>query len=71
MEFEHASEQRMSREEAAERLRGLADELARQNELAFVREGKRFTVAVPDQVTFEVEIERDEGGSELEIEIRW
>lgn len=71
MEFEHATEERIGREAAAERLRGLADDLSRQNELSFVRDGKRFTVAVPDTVTFEIEIERDEDGSELEIEIRW
>lgn len=71
MEFEHATEERMGREAAADRLRALADELSRQNELSFIREGKRFTVAVPDQVTFEVEIERGDEGTELEIELRW
>lgn len=71
MEFEHATEETLSREQAAERLRALADDLARQNEVSFLRDGKRFTVAVPDQVTFEVEVERGEDGTELEVEIRW
>lgn len=71
MDLEHTTEQRVSREEAAARLRGLADELARQNEVSFLREGKRITVSVPDEVifTFEVEIGGDE--SELEIELKW
>lgn len=71
MEIEHATEERLRREEAADRLRALADDLSRQNELSFVRDGKRFTVAVPDEVTFEVEIERGADGNELEIELRW
>ncbi len=71
MEFEHATEERMRREAAAERLRALADDLARQNEISFVRDGKRFTVAVPDEVTFEFEIEMGDEGTELEIELRW
>ncbi len=71
MEFEHATEERMGREAAADRLRALADDLARQNEISFVRDGKRFTVAVPDEVTFEVEFEMGEEGTELEIELSW
>lgn len=71
MEFEHATEERIGREAAAERLRSLADDLSRQNELSFLRDGKRFTVAVPDEVVFEVEIEVGDEGSELEIELRW
>lgn len=71
VEFEHATEERMRRETAAERLRALADDLSRQNKLTFVRDGKRFTVAVPEEVTFEVEIEIEGDGNELEVEIRW
>lgn len=71
MEFEHATEERMGREAAADRLRALADDLARQNEIQFVRDGKRFTVAVPDEVTFEIEIEMGGEGAELEVELRW
>ncbi|MFN2555448.1 MAG: amphi-Trp domain-containing protein [Nitriliruptorales bacterium] len=71
MEFEHATEERLAREAAADRLRALADDLARQNEISFVRDGKRFTIAVPSEVTFEVEIEMGDEGTELEIEVRW
>ncbi len=68
--MEHSSEERMRREEAAQRLRDLADELSRQNEVSFLRDGVRFTVPVPDEVTlaFEVEI-GDE--NEIEVEIKW
>jgi amphi-Trp domain-containing protein len=62
--------QTLSREAAADRLRALADQLARQNEVEFVREGVRYTVAVPSQVELKVEIEVGEE-SEIEIEIRW
>lgn len=62
---------RMRREAAAERLRALADQLARHNEVAFEREGLRYSVRVPDEVdfTFEIEIGSDE--SEIEVEIKW
>lgn len=60
----------MSREEAAQLLRDIADSLARHNGLSFTREGLKYTVDVPDQVDVEVEIEiGDESG--LEIEITW
>ena len=60
----------MSREEAAQLLRDIADSLARHNDLSFTREGLKYTVDVPDQVDVEVEIEiGDESG--LEIEITW
>lgn len=61
----------MGREAAAERLRSLADELARQNEVSFVRDGRRFTVRVPDEVVLKLEIEIGEDGSEIEIELQW
>ena len=61
----------LRREEAAERLRQLADQLSRHNQVAFVREGIRYTVPVPDEVEYSLEIEIDEEGGELEIEINW
>lgn len=60
----------MSREEAAARLRTLADQLSRHNEVAFTREGQRYTVKVPNQVRFSFELEVGEE-SELEVEISW
>jgi amphi-Trp domain-containing protein len=69
--IEHQTEETLRREEAADRLRALADELARQNEVSFMREGTRFTVKVPDEVTFSLEIEVGEEGSEIEVELKW
>ena len=62
---------KMSREAAAERLRKLADQLSRHNEVAFVREGVRYSVKVPNEVELNLEIELGEDGSEIEVEIKW
>ena len=69
--IEHESEERLTREEAAKRLRDLADELARHNEVSFVREGVRHSVEVPKEVGYSLEIEVGDEGSEIEIEITW
>lgn len=61
---------RLTREEAAARLRALADQLARHNEVAFVRDGVRYTVKVPAEVELSVEIEIGDE-SEIEIELSW
>ena len=61
----------MRHEEAAKLLHGIADDLARQNDLSFVREGVKFTVDVPDQVEVELELEMGEDGNSFEIEINW
>jgi amphi-Trp domain-containing protein len=61
----------LRREEAAERLRALADALARHNAVEFERGGTRFTLKVPDQVTVKVELEVEDDGVELEIELSW
>lgn len=68
--IEHESEQTMSREAAADKLREIADQLSRHNEIAFDA-GLKTTVKVPDEVTFSLEIEVGEDGSEIEIEISW
>jgi len=60
----------LRREEAAARLRQLADQLSRHNQVAFTRDGVRYSVEVPDQVTLKVEIEVGDE-SEIEIEISW
>ncbi len=69
--IEHSSEERLGREAAAQRLRDLADELSRQNEVSFVQEGVRHTVDVPNEVTFSLEIEVGDEGSEIEVELKW
>lgn len=70
--FDIADAQRMTREEAAAKLRTLADALARNNSVEFDREGRLITVRVPDHVNLKVEVEiGDEGDNELEIELTW
>ena len=69
--IEHSSEERLSREQAAARLRDLADQLARHNEVAFERDGVRYTVDVPNEVSFKLEIEVGDDGSEIEVELTW
>ena len=60
----------VSREEAAARLRQLADGLARHNQIEFVREGTRYSVSVPDQVNLKIEIEIGDE-NEIEFELTW
>ena len=68
--LEVTERQRLSREAAAARLRALADQLSRHNEVAFVREGVRYSAKVPSEVELTVEIEIGEE-SEIEIELNW
>ena len=68
--FEIDDTGRVSREEAAARLAALADALARNNSVEFLRDGQRITVRVPDEVTLKVEVELGED-NELEIELTW
>ena len=69
--LDHETDERLSREDAAKRLRELADQLSRHNEVAFSREGLRYTVKVPNEVTFSLEIEIGDDSSEVEVEIKW
>jgi amphi-Trp domain-containing protein len=68
--FEIDETKRLRREEAAARLRDLADVLARHNEVEFERDGGRITVHVPDEVNLKIEVEIGDE-SELEIELTW
>ena len=68
--FEIDETKRLRREEAAARLRDLADALARNNEVAFERDGRRITVDVPDEVNVKIEVEIGDE-NELEIELTW
>ena len=69
--IEHEDEAKMSREAAAERLRQIADQLSRHNEIAVDLNGLKTTVKVPDEVTFSLEVEVGDDGNEIEIEISW
>jgi amphi-Trp domain-containing protein len=68
---EITQKEQVSREEAAARLRDLADQLARHNDLEFERDGISFKVRVPDEVQLKVEFEVEDDGSELEVELTW
>jgi amphi-Trp domain-containing protein len=68
--FETGVTEKVRREEAAAKLRALADALASNNSVEFERDGKRITVRVPDQVDLKVEVELGDD-NELEIELTW
>ena len=69
--IEIAEKETLSREDAAARLRDLADALAHNNEVAFQRGDMRITVHVPDEVALKLEVEVGDEGSELEVELTW
>jgi amphi-Trp domain-containing protein len=69
--IEVKQKERLGREEAAARLRELADQLARHNEVAFERGGIRFRAHVPDEVEFKFEFEIEGDSAEVEIELTW
>lgn len=61
----------MRREEVAKQLRQIADSLERHNDLEFKLDGIRYTVDVPNEVSFEVELELGADGNEFEMELKW
>jgi amphi-Trp domain-containing protein len=61
----------LSREEAATRLRAIADELASGNDVVIEREDLRLVAHVPDRVNLKVEFEIEDDGTELEVELTW
>ena len=69
--FEVEQKDHVTREEAARRLRALADMLARHNDIELERGGMRFTVHVPDEVDLKIELEIESDERELEIELTW
>jgi len=69
--FEIDETRHLRREEAAARLRALADALARNNTVEFEHAGRRITVRVPDEVDMKIEVELGDDGNELEIELTW
>ena len=69
--LELSAEQNITREEVAKQLRLLADSLERHNDVEFTLEGVRYTIDVPRDVVFEVELELGDDGNELELEIKW
>lgn len=70
--FDIDDTRRVSREEAAAKLRALANVLAKHNSVEFQRDGRQITVRIPDQVNLKVEVELGgEGENELEVELTW
>jgi len=69
--LEQKTKENLRREEAAQRLREIADELSRQNDLRFVRDGIQYTLDVADDVEFVLEIEVGDTKSEIEIKVKW
>ena len=69
--MEISEKQTMSREDAAARRRSLADALAKHNDVEFERGGMRIKVHIPDEVHVKLEIEIEDDGSELEVELTW
>lgn len=61
----------VSREEAAARLRDIADQLSRHNNLEFERGGMHIKAKVPDEVHLKLEFEIGDDKTEMEIEITW
>jgi amphi-Trp domain-containing protein len=70
--FEVEKRETLSRDEAATRLRRIANLLSGSGEeVKFDRDEMKFKVAVPDRIEWKVELEINEKESELEIELKW
>jgi amphi-Trp domain-containing protein len=69
--FEYEASEVVEREEAARRLREIADQLERHNAIQVRPDGLPITVKVPKQVTFELEVEVEQGECEIELSISW
>ena len=70
--FEVERRETISREEAATRLRRIANLLSGDgDEVKFERDEMQFKVAIPEQVEWKVELELGDDENELEIELKW
>ena len=69
--LEMETKERVTREEAAARLRAFAEMLSKHNDIEFDRGGTHFKISVPDEVELEVELEIESDERELEIELTW
>lgn len=70
--FEVEQRETLTRDEAATRLRRIANLLSGSGEeVKFDRGEMKFKVAVPDKIEWKVELELDGDESELEIELKW
>jgi amphi-Trp domain-containing protein len=71
MDLELKERSTMSREDAAARLRAIADELASGNDIILERDAARFVAKVPDEVALKIEFEVEDNKTEFEIELTW
>jgi amphi-Trp domain-containing protein len=70
--FEVERRETISRDEAATRLRRIANLLSGDDdEVKFERDQMQFKVAIPEQVQWKVELELGDDENELEIELKW
>ncbi|MGH2937725.1 MAG: amphi-Trp domain-containing protein [Solirubrobacterales bacterium] len=70
--FEVERRETLTRDEAATRLRRIANLLSGAGEeVRFDRGEMKFKVAIPEKVEWKVELELDDEESELEIELKW
>jgi amphi-Trp domain-containing protein len=69
--IEITRKERLSREDVARRLHALADDLARHNDVELERGGTHVKLRVPDEVNLKFELEIEDDGTELEIELSW
>lgn len=70
--FEVEKRDRVTRAEAATRLRRIATLLGNEeDEVEFERGGMKFKVAIPAEVEMKVELELEDREGELEIELKW
>ena len=65
------SKQTLSRQDAAAFLSELGTQLAGSDEVELNRQGVHFEFGVPDEVELDVELEVEDGKTELEIELHW
>jgi amphi-Trp domain-containing protein len=70
--FEVEKRETLSRDEAATRLRRIANLLSGSGEeVNFDRGEMKFKVSIPDRIEWKVELELNDKESELEIELKW
>jgi amphi-Trp domain-containing protein len=70
--FEIEQQETVTRQEAATRLRRIANLLSGdEDEAVFERGGMRFEVRLPDELNIKVEFEMGTDERELEIELKW
>ncbi len=70
--FEVERRETLTRDEAATRLRRIANLLSGAGEeIKFDRDNAAFKVTIPDQIEWKVELELGDDENELEIELKW